>query len=41
MTAALGEGGITLLGVERVDPSLEDIFIHLVASEGAGIGDRV
>jgi len=29
----LEEGGIPLLGVERVEPSLEDIFIHLVDAD--------
>ena len=31
---ALSDGGIALLDVEHVEPSLEDIFIHLVATEG-------
>jgi len=30
---ALGEGGIAVLDVEEVEPSLEDLFIHLVKSD--------
>jgi ABC-2 type transport system ATP-binding protein len=32
-TRALGEGGIAVLDVDEVEPSLEDLFIHLVTSD--------
>jgi ABC-2 type transport system ATP-binding protein len=34
LTAALGERGIAVQRVERIIPSLEDVFVSLIAEQG-------
>jgi ABC-2 type transport system ATP-binding protein len=36
LTAALGERGIAVQRLERIIPSLEDVFVSLITAQGQG-----